>query len=262
MPALRLLVKSLGLAALILLVAPVQALVLLLSRGPASMRLPPLFHRAMCALLGLRVEVTGMPVAATQAVFISNHLSHLDIPAIGSSLRACFVAKDEVRGWPVFGFLARLQHTVFISRRARDAGGVAAQLSAALGDGHRLVLFPEGTTSDGRAVLPFKSSIFAPLAEPALAHVVLQPMTLELLAVDGRPVAAGGLRDAYAYYGDMQLLPHLLAFMRLSGATLRVQFHEPLARIDKETRKQLARRAHQAVSRSAPVAVARIPAGA
>ena len=248
LPAWRVFAKALALAVLVLVIAPLQALVRLFSQGPASMHLPRLFHRGMCAILGLQVELSGKPTPATQAVFISNHLSYLDVAAIGSVLSACFVAKDDVRGWPVMGFLAGLQHTVFISRKSRDAHAAAAALSSALDSGHRLVLFPEGTTSDGSAVLPFKSSIFAVLADQALDHVVLQPISLALLDVDCRGIDAGGNRDLYAYHGDMHMGPHLLAFMRLSGAHLRIRFHAPLPRLPQESRKQLAARVHAAVS--------------
>ena len=244
----RVLAKSLALALLTLVIAPTQAAVLLFSRGPASMRVPPLFHRGMAVVLGLQIEVSGAPVPAPQAVFISNHLSYLDISAIGSVVSACFVAKDEVRGWPVMGALASLQQTVFISRKARDAHVAATALSRALHAGHRLMLFPEGTTSDGTSVLPFKSSIFAFLGEPAFKHVLLQPISLELLEVDGRAVAEGGDRDVYAYHRDMHLAPHLLAFMRVSGARLRLRFHSPLTVLPGESRKQLAARARQVVA--------------
>lgn len=247
-PAWRVVGRALALVLLVLAVAPSQALVRVFSRGPASMRLPRLFHRSMCAILGLRVELSGTPVSAAQAVFISNHLSYLDVSAIGSVLSACFVAKDEIRGWPVMGALASLQHSVFISRKSRDAHAAAAALSTALEAGHRLVLFPEGTTSDGSAVLPFKSSIFALLADPALEHVVLQPISFALLAVDGHGIDAGGNRDLYSYHGDMRMQPHLLAFMRLSGARLRIRFHAPITRLPEESRKQLAARVHAAVA--------------
>ena len=240
--------KSVALGLLTLVIVPTQAIVLVFSRGSASMRVPPLFHRGMAGVLGLDIEVSGTPVGSAQAVFISNHLSYLDIAAIGGVVRACFVAKDEVRGWPVMGALASLQQTVFISRNSRDARAAAGALSGALAAGHRLVLFPEGTTSDGSGVLPFKSSIFALLAEPSLSQVPLQPVSLALLEVDGRAVDAGGNRDLYAYHGDMHLGPHLLAFMRVSGARLRLRFHSPLAPLPGESRKQLAARAHQAVA--------------
>ena len=244
----RVLAKSLALGLLTLVIAPTQAVVLLFSRGAASMRVPPLFHRGMAAVLGLQVEVSGTPVRAAQAVFIGNHLSYLDISVIGSVVSARFVAKDDVRGWPVMGALASLQQTVFISRKARDAHAAAAALSEALDGGHRLVLFAEGTTSDGAGVLPFKSSIFSLLAEPAFRHVLLQPISLQLLEVDGRAVQEGGNRDLYAYHGDMQLGPHLFAFMRVSGARLRLRFHLPFTALPGESRKQLAVRARAAVA--------------
>ncbi len=243
--------RMIALLAAIVAVIPTQSLVLAVTRGPASMVLPALFHRLFCRVLGLQVEVRGVPVASPHVVFISNHLSHLDVPVIGSVLRACFVAKDDIRDWPLFGLLARLQHTVFVSRNPRRVAEVAAALTTALAAGHRLVLFPEGTTSDGSTVLPFKTSVFAVLADPALRHVVLQPMTIELLAVDGKAIADGGDRDRYAYHGDMQLLPHLLAFMRVSGARLRLTLHAPLPDAADLPRKALAALAHARVSQAA-----------
>jgi len=239
--------------ALIAVVVPAQLLVLAVSRGPASMVLPGWFHRLLCRILGLQVEVQGVPVSSAQVVFISNHLSHLDIPVIGSVLSACFVAKDDIRSWPVFGFLSRLQQTVFVSRNPRRVAEVTSALAAALAAGHRLVLFPEGTSSDGGTVLRFKSSVFSLLADPALRHVVLQPMTIELLAVDGRSIADGGDRDRYAYYGAMRLLPHLLSFMRGSGARLRLTLHAPLPDTAGQPRKALAALAHARVAQFALV---------
>lgn len=247
--AIRVACKSVGMIVLVLAVVPSQLLVLAVTRGPASLHLPALFHRLACRVLGIRVESSGSPARAVQAVFLSNHLSHLDVLAIGGIVRACFVAKDDVRGWPVFGALSRLQQTVFITRDPRRVGDAVATIRRALADGHRLVLFPEGTTSDGRVVLPFKSSSFAVLADPSMQDVLLQPLTVELLAVDGRLVADGGNRDHYAYYGSMTLLPHLLAFMATRGARVRLRFHEPLQRVDGQSRKHLAAAAHAWVSK-------------
>lgn len=247
--ALRIVLKTSALTAMVIAVIPTQLSVLAFTRGPASLRLPALFHRLFCRVLGIRVEVRGKPVSGTQAVFISNHLSYLDVSVIGGVVQGCFVAKEDVRGWPIFGALSRLQQTVFITRNARRVAEAVATLRAALEAGHRLVLFPEGTTSDGSAVLPFKSSSFSVLADPSLRHVVLQPMTVELLEVDGRVVADGGNRDRYAYHGEMTLVPHLLAFMALSGARVRLAFHAPLEGRQELSRKQLAAAAQVQVSR-------------
>jgi 1-acyl-sn-glycerol-3-phosphate acyltransferase len=247
--ALRLPAKAAGLVLLVLAVAPVQALVLALAPARGVGRLPPMFHRAFARILGVRVETRGQPCAPQDVVYVANHLSYLDVSALGGHLRARFVAKDEVGGWPVFGALARLQRTLFVSRAAGRAAQVVSAMDAALAAGDALILFPEGTTSPGDRVLPFKSSAFAALVA-ARAPLRIQPVTLELLAAGGEPVEAGPgpVRDRYAYHADMALGPHLLAFMRTSGARLRVHFHAPLDAADWGDRKALAREAWQRVS--------------
>jgi 1-acyl-sn-glycerol-3-phosphate acyltransferase len=234
-------VKALALLLLVAIALPTQALVLAFSRGDAAMWLPPRFHRAFAAILGLHVAFEGEAMQGAGLVHIANHLSYLDVPALGQGLRTRFVAKEEVRGWPVFGFLARLQQTVFISRARHRAGEVGDALAAALADGHGLLLFPEGTTSDGASVLPFKSSVFAPFMDrPGLR---IQPLRIELLSVDGRAIEAGGDRDAYAYHGEATLLPHLWHFLRGRGADLRIRFLPPLDLAAFADRKALAQAA-------------------
>ena len=249
--ALRVAGKSLALIAVIGTLAPAQALVMATTGGRGSMRLPRFIHGLLCRALAIRVEVRGDPVATTHVVYLGNHLSHLDVPVIGSVLDASFVAKEDVRQWPLIGMLCRLQRTVFVSRNPRRAAEVTAALSSALSSGLRLVIFPEGTTSNGSAVLPFKSSLFGVLADPANAHVVVQPMTIELLEVDDRKVGDGGDRDLYAYYGEMRLLPHLAAFMRCSGARLRLTFHPPLPTAGGRQRKELASLAYARIAQTA-----------
>jgi 1-acyl-sn-glycerol-3-phosphate acyltransferase len=215
-------------------------------RGRASMWLPPRFHAAFARVLGLRVRYHGEPAEGRGVVHLANHLSYLDVPVLGSRVRTRFVAKEDVRGWPLFGFMARLQQTVFISRARHRAGEVGGQLALALSQAHGLLLFPEGTTSDGAGVLPFKSSVFAPLV--GQEGLLLQPVRIELLAVDGRAVAAGGDRDRYAYHGDATLLPHLWRFLRGSGAELAVHFLPPLAPPTGADRKALAQAAWSSVA--------------
>ena len=221
-------------------------------------RLLARFYCLACRLLGLRVDVRGAPVVRGRALFICNHLSYLDIPVLGSVLDAGFVAKQDARHWPVLGALARLQQTVFISRDPRRAAEAMGALVAALDAQGRLIVFPEGTSSNGSGVLPFKSSLFAALDHLSMGDPALQPVTIELLAVDGQPVGSGdvgiaaGDRDLYAYYGAMRLLPHLWRFMGSDGAHVRVRFHRPLARGDNPSRKRLAALAHAAISGCLP----------
>jgi lyso-ornithine lipid O-acyltransferase len=246
----RLLGKSIALTAVVLVIVPAQALALALTNGPGSTPIALRFHRWVCAVLGVDVAIRGTPARAAQVVFACNHLSYLDVAALGSVLRATFVAKDDVRGWPLAGVLARLQNSVFVSRDPRRASEIVAAMRAALAVERRLVVFAEGTTSDGSRVLPFKSSAFAALTDPVMAEVVVQPVTIELLAVNGRAIAEGGDRDRYAYHGDARLIPHLIGFMRGSGAGVCLTFHAPLQRLPDDTRKTLATRAHARVAQS------------
>jgi 1-acyl-sn-glycerol-3-phosphate acyltransferase len=235
------------LTAIIAVLAPLQCAAALLSGGRMPTRLPALFHRLACRVMGVVVDVRGA-MNGGQTVWISNHLSYLDIMAIGSVARCSFVAKDDVRGWPVFGLLARLQDTVFISRTARRAADVGQALALALAGGRNLVVFPEGTTSDGAAVLPFKSSLFEVfVADPTQAGLTLQPLTVSIESIDGHAVDVAN-RDLYAYHGDASLGPHLLRFLGTKGAKVRLTFHAPLSNDTTASRKTLAHAAHVAVA--------------
>jgi 1-acyl-sn-glycerol-3-phosphate acyltransferase len=236
----RALLRLLTFAAITAVVAPTQWLALRLRRGRSTGPLPRAYHRAARRIVGLRVDVEGEPVRGP-AVFAANHLSHLDVLALGSVLDASFVAKDEISGWPVLGALCRLQRTVFVSRDPRAARDATGALRDALGSGRSLVLFPEGTSSDGRTVLEFKSSAFALFGDAAMAGVALQPVSLDLVEVDGRLPLHAKDRDLYAYHGDAVLGPHTLRFLATRGARLRIRFHPPVESPGSMGRKQLAR---------------------
>ena len=258
--SLRAALKSLALMALVAIALPTQLLVLAFTRGPASMRLPRRFHAAFARVLGLQVEYRGEVAQGHGVVHACNHLSYLDVPVLGRRLRTRFVAKEDVRGWPLFGLLANLQQTVFVSRARQRAGDAGRMLAQALHGPHGLLLFPEGTTSDGSTVLAFRAGAFAPIASrPGLR---LQPVRIELLAVDGRRIADGGDRDLYAYHGDATLLVHLWRFLRGRGASVRVHFLPPIRVPADADRKQLARASWSAVVAAAPAAASAIPEAA
>jgi len=252
-PAVRLACKASALSLLVLVIVPLQMLALVTSRRGATGRVPRAFHRTFAQIVGLKVRVTGLPCSAGTTVYACNHLSYLDIFALGGLLPARFVAKQEMRAWPVVGWLASLQRTVFVSRSPRRAAGVVSDLDDALASGDALVLFPEGTTSAGTAVLPFKSSAFAACVA---ARVLVQPVTILLESVDGRELGPGSgpLRDRYAYHGDMHLAPHLRDFLRTSGACLGIRFHPPIDPRDWPDRKALAAEAWRQVARGLAVA--------
>lgn len=226
---------------------PVQAIILLVTRGPASLVLPLYWHKALRALFGIRVTVIGAPARDGQTLFAANHLSYLDITTLSGIIPVSFIAKAEVARWPLFGTLARLQQTAFTSRSRTQAGQDRAALEWMVGSGKSLILFAEGTSSDGSRILPFKSAFFS-IAQPETGPALnVQPVTIRLRAVDGQPADSQDIRDLYAWHGDMVMAPHLLRFAGLRGADLEVIFHPALSGGAFEGRKQLARQAENAV---------------
>jgi 1-acyl-sn-glycerol-3-phosphate acyltransferase len=189
---------------------------------------------------GLKIEIAGTPVKDRQTLFVANHVSYFDILALGSLLRASFVAKADVARWPLFGLLARECQTIFIDRKRAAAAHGKNLLADALASGKSLIVFPEGTSTDGAAVLPFKSTLFAAAADAP--DLMVQPVTIELVST------ATGQRDLYAWHGDMTLAPHLWAFAKNGGAHVRVHFHAPHAAAAFADRKALARLCHEAVA--------------
>lgn len=220
---------------------PVQMLLLRLSPGRLAMRFPRLYHRLCCRILGLEVVVKGAPAAGPSVLFIANHSSYLDIPVLGSVLPVSFVAKADVDGWPVFGLLARLQRTVFVDRTARHkAVEQRDSIQGRLQAGDSLVLFPEGTSSDGNRTLPFKTALFA-VASTRIQDrpLTVQPVSVTATHLDGIPLGYVW-RQLYAWYGDMELPPHLWRAVRAGRLRVCVEFHAPLSLDNVGSRKALA----------------------
>ena len=226
---------------------PIQMVIMLFRGSKPAYTTPWLWHKGVCRILGLKVVVEGAPCTDRQVIFISNHLSYLDIPVIGSTLKASFVAKGEVAKWPVFGFLSTLQQTAFISRSRTTLGNDKNNLETMLKDGRSMIIFPEGTSTDGRSVVPFKSSLFSIALADDGTDIWLQPMTISIVSVNGKNPEDQSVRDLYAWHGDMDLAPHLSAFGKISGATIKMTFHEPVRARAVNDRKLLAQSCHEAV---------------
>ena len=181
-------------------------------------------------------------------LIVANHTGWLDIVIFSAVMPLSFVAKSEVNSWPFFGTFARLQRTVFVERVRRSQTGDARDaIRERLLAGDCLVLFPEGTSHDGNTVLPFKSALLG-AAEAVLAdgrHVTVQPVSTAYLASNGMPLGREG-RPFYAWYGDMDLVPHLWEALKAGPLDVLVQFHAPLS-LDSMDRKELARRAELAI---------------
>jgi len=193
----------------------------------------------------VHVRVTG-PRPKPGTLLACNHISWFDIVLIGAVMPLSFVAKSEVKSWPLFGHLARLQRTVFVERRrTKSALSKRTELRRRLEQGDRLVLFAEGTSSDGMRVLPFKSAFFAAVAE-ADARVHVQPMTLAYRTVRGMAMGRRQ-RMAYAWIGDVTLVAHLLYIFSTPPLRVELAFHAPLDAALLDDRKQMAAASEAAV---------------
>ncbi len=213
-------------------------------------RVPWLFHRALTRSLGIHVVVHGRQARGGGVLFVANHLSWADIPVLGSRILAAFVAKAEVAGWGPVGWLSTLSRTVYVDRERRQATGTARNaIVERLAAGENVILFPEGTNSDGVAVLPFKSALFAAI-EGGTGNgddFVIQPVTLAYTRLNGMPITRERLPDI-AWIGDTALMPHLLAFMSLGRVRAEIAFHPPVRIGDFADRKALARHCHDVVA--------------
>lgn len=215
---------------------------------PTNRAIERAWFRACQFLCGLDLTVTGKPIKDKRVIFASNHVSYLDILVLGGLIDARFVAKSDVASWPVFGFLAKLAGTMFVTRERSKAGQDCSEISESLADGARLILFPEGTSSNGRTVLPFKSALFHAVgAGDPDADITLQPISITYSRyADGR-LLTGSLTDLYAWYGDMTLFTHLMNVFGLKGARIEVNFLQPIKTAAFSHRKTLAKAAEQAV---------------
>jgi 1-acyl-sn-glycerol-3-phosphate acyltransferase len=247
--------RVLGFFSLIIVMTPVQ-LIQGWRKPNEPFSISQLFHRCLLRLLGFRVRVHG-EIAPTPRVvgegspvlFVANHASYLDIPVLSALIPAAFVAKAEVADWPLIGWLAKMQHTVFIERRSAHADRQRNDLRDRMAAGQSLMLFPEGTSSDGLTVLPFKSSLFSIVENaPADRPIMVQPVSVTCTEIDGLPITRAW-RPFYAWYGDMTLIGHLWNVFKFGHFTVDVVFHPPIAASSFAGRKELAAYCQQQVAR-------------
>ncbi len=234
---------------------PVQAVAVLLSL-PLQKRLPLWYHRQCCWILGLRVECRGQRSTARPTLFVSNHVSYFDISVLGSLIAGSFVAKREVASWPLFGWLAKLQRSIFIARRGRQAAANRDEMRARLESNDDLILFAEGTSGDGNRVLPFKSALFSVAQlRPGGRPLTVQPVSIAYTRLDGVPMGRY-LRPFFAWYGDMELAGHIWQATGLGWATVEVEFHPVVTMEAFGSRKALCDHCHAQVAGAVAAALA------
>ncbi len=196
--------------------------------------------------LGLRFVQRGAPMRAGGA-FVANHSSWIDIVALQRAAAPFLVSKAEVRSWPGVGHIGRAIGTMFIDRRPGEAKRQEAELLARLSRGDRMAIFPEGTSTDGQRVLPFKTALFGVFFASGLDGVKVQPVTIAYSPRSDLPASF------YGWWGEMEFASHLRDVLaRSTGGMVELTFHPPLPLGQFPNRKALAQAADAMVRAGLP----------
>lgn len=235
---------------LCLAVALILAFISLVLPQKTRFRFHIYITKILARIFHLKIRVTGHAEKKGPVLFVSNHISYADIMVLGASLPGKFVSKAEISRWPIMGQIASVTGTVFIDRKKSAAGKHLEQIEEALfRDKKNLIIFPEGTTNDGRHVLPFKSSLFK-IAEqlPEGEKLTIQPVTINYTHINGLPVQ-NNERKKVAWVGDASFFPHFREFVNLGMVRILVTIHAPIhvAASQKIDRKELAQRTQKIV---------------
>jgi len=220
------------------------------------------FHKWCCFVFNIKIKIVGQNAHRKNnpVIYLCNHISYLDVIVLGSFIDGCFVAKSEVSSWPGFGFLAKLQKTIFIVRQKSALIQSRQSIADAMSKDHDIILFPEGTSTDGWDVMQFKAGllgIFFPDEKgiggdhAVIDKALVQPVAIKHTKINGQAVAKGrqDLRDYYAWYGDMELAPHLWDFAHLFSAEVEIHMLAPLSTKDFVHRYDIANAAQERVAK-------------
>jgi 1-acyl-sn-glycerol-3-phosphate acyltransferase len=205
----------------------------------------------VCRIVGVRLNIQGEVAAEQGVLLISNHVSWLDITVLSAVAPVSFVAKQEVASWPFVSWLAKLQRSVFVDRNRRnEVSDKANEILARLAAGDHIVLFAEGTSSDGNSVVPFKTPLFAAVkpsrGQPLGADICAQTLALTYTKLHGIPLCRRG-RPLIAWYGDMDLASHAWRLLGLGPLDAHIRLGDPVPLDDFADRKALARYAEEQV---------------
>lgn len=208
-------------------------------------------HGLILHALGFRVHVHGVMSRQRPLLVAANHISWTDIMVLASFNDVSFIAKSEMAGWPLIGWLTRLQRCVFVEReRKRKSGEQASEIASRLAAGDAMVLFAEGSTGDGNLLLPFKSTLFGAaelaIGEGGADKVFIQPVAISYTRLHGLPMGRQH-RAIAAWIGDQDLLPHIKDLLLEGAVDVEVHFGEPLEFAAGTSRKETARKVEQQV---------------
>jgi 1-acyl-sn-glycerol-3-phosphate acyltransferase len=217
----------------------------ILARLPTTRWIPVAYHRIACRLIGVHVHVSGKPAADRPLLIVANHISWLDIPVIGCLLPVIFVAKQEIASLPVFGMIAKLGQSIFVDRQRKlHVKTVNHKMAQRLLGGDAVVLFAEGTSTNGEIVAPFHSALIGAaeyaiiMSNRACESVCIQPLSIAYL---------GKNREVAAFYGTKELLAHMAEVLRSGPVDVKVTWGDPIMCCEQDDRKEIAKTLEETV---------------
>jgi 1-acyl-sn-glycerol-3-phosphate acyltransferase len=235
-----------GFAITSVLLVPLQALSIVM-KWPIARWIPSLYFRILCRLMGVQIHVVGQRVVCHPLLIVSNHVSWLDIPVISSVAPVVFVAKQDIAHLPVFGALAKLGRSIFVDRRRRSHVKVVNhKIAQSLLEGDPVVLFAEGTSTDGNVVLPFRSALIGSVGQAIAVggrdhkEICVQPLSITYV---------GDNRDSIALYGTMDLHRHVMQVLRNGNINVVLTWGEPIMHTERFDRKEMAKSLEATVRR-------------
>lgn len=227
---------------------PFQLILLCFTKEKYAYYITQLWHKGVLKIANTKIIITGNIPKKSRNFYVGNHFSSMDIPILGSVIRASFVAKADVESYPIFGFLASIQQTVFISRNQTRAKLVMEQIKTMIVSEKDLIVFPEGTSTDASHIMPFKSSLFSVPIECADTGITINPFTLELLSVEGSTDLTRTRRNLFTLSPDVEFWQNFISIFSLSEAVVRLHFYDPIIVSNDDDRKALAQKTYEIVA--------------
>ena len=201
--------------------------------------IPYFYHKICRRIFGIKIKTFGKVSVNFPILLISNHASYLDIIILSSLFKSSFLAKKEISSWPLFGILAKLQNTVFIDRKIGSIKEQENLIINHLKSKNNLVIFPEGTSSNGNQVLPFKSPLFNIFQNKDNSKIYIQTITIIYKKVNGITLNRVGRRDI-TWHSNMDLLPNMINFLKKMSIEVEIIFNEKFIPKTSLDRKKLA----------------------
>ena len=201
--------------------------------------IPYFYHKICLRIFGIKIKTFGKVSINFPILIISNHASYLDIIILGSLYKTSFIAKKEISKWPLLGILAKLQNTIFIDRRVSSLKNQENQIIKHLNEKKNLVIFPEGTSSDGNRVLPFKSSLFNIFEKNLNSKILVQTITIVYKKINGIPMNRIE-RKNITWHSNMDLIPNIFNVLKKLSIEVEIIFNDEFLPSKEYDRKKIA----------------------